>query len=264
MADLDEKIEDGVAVLTLNRPDSMNALSPDMLNIMLDTLARLSEDADVGCVLVRGAGERAFCSGGDVKAMAVGGRMQGAPFEAKMANLARRMEVSRILHEMPKPTIAYVNGVAAGAGMSIALACDMRIAARRARMTTAFAKVGHAGDFGGHYFLHKLIGSAKARELYFLSDMLDSAACEKLGLFNKVYDDDKAEAEAMAVAKKLAAGPRLAFANMKRSMKAAEEGGLAAALAIEAYGQTRTGETEDNKEAAKAFVERRPPVFKGR
>ena len=264
MADLLEKIDGGVAVLTMNRPDAMNALSGDMLDRMLEALPRLAADEAVGCIVLRGAGERAFCAGGDVKGMAAGGRMAGAAFETKVSDLRRRMETSRLLHDMTKPTIAMVNGVAAGAGLSLALACDVRIAAKSARMTTAFIKVGFSGDFGGHYFLQRIVGTARARELYFSSDILNAEQIERLGLATRIVEDAKLEAETMALAHKIAAGPRLAFYHMKRNMKVAEDGTLAEALDSEANWQIRTGETEDHKEAAKAFVEKRAPVFKGR
>jgi 2-(1,2-epoxy-1,2-dihydrophenyl)acetyl-CoA isomerase len=263
MPDLIEHIADGVAVLTLNRPAAMNALSREMLDLLAPTTERLAFDPAVGCVVIRGTGERAFCSGGDVKAMTMGTQADWS-FEAKVLHLRRCMEAARWLHDMPKPTIAMVNGVAAGAGMSLALACDMRLAARSARMTTAFAKVGFSGDFGGKYFLQKLLGSAKMRELYFTSDMLDSAAMERLGLVSRVVEDTQLEAEVMTLARRLAAGPRLAYVHMKREMKIAEEGTLVELLDSEANGQTRTGETEDHKEAAMAFVERRTPKFKGK
>lgn len=265
MPDLIEHVENGVAVLTMNRPEAMNALSPDMLNMMVDSLTRLAGDDDVGCVVVRGAGERAFCAGGDVKAMASGQRVSAsASFESKVFDLRRRMDVSRLLHDMPKPTIAMVNGVAAGAGLSIALACDIRYAAKSARMTTAFIKVGFSGDFGGKYFMQKLVGSAKTRELYFTSDILNAEQIEKLGLANRIVDDAKLEAETMALAHRIASGPRLAYFHMKRDMKIAEEGTLVELLDAEAQWQTRTGDTEDHKEASKAFVEKRAPTFKGR
>jgi 2-(1,2-epoxy-1,2-dihydrophenyl)acetyl-CoA isomerase len=140
----------------------------------------------------------------------------------------------------------------------------MRFAARSARMTTAFAKVGFSGDFGSHFFLHKLVGTAKARELYFTAEILNSEKIERLGLANWVVDDDKLHAETMAFAKKLASGPRVAWWHVKQNMKVAEEGTLSAALDSEAARMIRTGETEDHKEAARAFVEKRPPVFVGR
>ena len=157
---------------------------------------------------------------------------------------------------MGKPTIAMVNGVAAGAGLSIALAADMRFVGKSARMTTAFAKVGFSGDFGSHYFLHKLVGTSKARELYFTAEILNAEQIEKLGLANRVVDDANLESETMTFAKKLASGPRVAWWHVKKNMKVAEEGTLSEALDSEAARMIRTGETEDHKEAARAFAAR--------
>src|SRR6185437_12653346 len=156
--------------------------------------------------------------------------------EQRSDALRASMEASRLLHEMPKPTIAMLNGVAAGAGMSLALACDLRIAGRSARMTTAFAKVGLSGDYGGTWFLTQLVGSAKARELYFLSDVLNAAHIEALGLANRVVPDAQLSAETTALAEQLANGPGVAFRYMKRNLNAAEFGSLAAGLESEAYG----------------------------
>jgi len=262
--DLLRRLDDGVLVLTLNRPDSLNSLSLPMNEALQAALRDAEVDENVGCVVLTGAGERAFCSGGDVKRMAAAGAQAAPSFERQLQELRRRVEVSRLLHEIPKPTIAMVNGVAAGAGLSLALACDMRFVARRARMSTAFARVGYSGDYGGHYYLHKLVGTAKARELYFTAEMLDSPKIEALGLANRVIDDDKLVEETMTFARKLAQGPRVAFALMKGNMKVAESGTLAEALENEAWRMIRARDTEDHKEAAKAFVEKRPPVFRGR
>jgi 2-(1,2-epoxy-1,2-dihydrophenyl)acetyl-CoA isomerase len=264
MSELIKTVTDGVMVLTMNRPEAMNALSTPMMDGLLASLADAAKDPEIGCVVVRGAGDKAFCAGGDVKSMASGTRDIGKTTEAMIADLRARMRVSEMLHEMPKPTIAMVNGVAAGAGLSIALAADMRIAGKSARMTTAFAKIGYSGDFGSHYFLHKLVGTAKARELYFTSAVLDSTQIEKLGLANRVVDDAKLEAETMALAKSLASGPKLAWWHVKANMKAAEEGTLSEALDREANGMILTRATDDHKNAAKAFVEKKKPVFKGR
>jgi len=263
MPDLLKSVEDGVMKIVLNRPEAMNALSRDMLNDFGAALEEADSSRDIGCVVVRGAGDRAFCAGGDVKSMASGTRDQDKTFEDKVGDIRIRMRVSELLHEMGKPTIAMVNGVAAGAGLSIALAADMRFAGKSARMTTAFAKVGFSGDFGSHYFLHKLVGTAKARELYFTADILNAEQIEKLGLANRIIEDDKLESETMAFARKLASGPRVAWWHVKKNMKVAEEGTLAEALDSEAARQIRTGETNDHKEAARAFVEKRAPVFKG-
>jgi 2-(1,2-epoxy-1,2-dihydrophenyl)acetyl-CoA isomerase len=165
---------------------------------------------------------------------------------------------------MPKPKIAMMNGVAAGAGMSLALACDLRIAGRSARMTTAFAKVGLSGDYGGTWFLTQLVGPAKARELYFLSDVLDAAQIEKLGLANRVVDDAELAGETRALAERLGNGPSVALRYMKRNLNVAESGSLAAGLDSEAYGMLRARASEDHKEAARAFVEKRAPMFTGR
>jgi len=256
-------VKDGVAVLTLNRPERLNAMSRPMLDALLEALPRLAEDPDVGVIVLTGAG-RGFCAGGDVKAMAEGTELGGQTMEEKAQALRSRMETSRWLHEMPKPTIAMVRGPAAGAGLSLAMACDMRVASDTARFGTAFARVGYSGDFGGSYYLTQLVGTAKARELYFTADLLDAQQALALGLVNRVVPDARLEEETMALASRLARGPRVAYRYMKRNMNAAESAGLKEMLDLEAWHHTRTGMTEDHREAARAFVEKREPQFKGR
>ena len=263
MSDLLETVKDGVAMLTLNRPERLNAMSGPMLDGLLEALPRLALAADVGVVVLTGAG-RGFCAGGDVKAMAEGREFDGDTLEEKAQGLRAKMEVSRWLHEMPKPTIAMVRGAAAGAGLSLALACDLRVAADSARFATAFARVGYSGDFGGSWFLTQLVGTAKARELYYTADILDAQQALALGLVNRVVSDARLEEETQALALKLARGPRVALRYMKRNMNAAEAGSLKDSLDLEAWHHTRTGFTEDHKEAAKAFVDKREPVFRGR
>lgn len=258
-----ETVRDGVAILTMHRPDRLNALSRGMLDAMLEALRRFAEDPAVGVVVLTGSG-RAFCSGGDVKAMAEGREAEGGTLEDREQALRARMEVSRWLHEMPKPTIAMVRGAAAGAGLSMALACDLRIAGDSARFGTAFARVGYSGDFGGSFFLTRLVGTAKARELYFTADMIDAQQALALGMVNRVVPDTMLEDETMALAARLAAGPRVALRYMKRNLNAAETGVLRDVFDLEAWHHTRTGMTEDHREAARAFVEKRPPAFKGR
>ena len=260
--DLLEALKDGVAVLTLNRPDRLNAMSPSMLDALLEALPRLAADPEVGVVVLTGAG-RAFCAGGDVKAMAEGREFGGTTLEDKAQALRSRMEVSRWLHEMPKPTIAMVRGAAAGAGMSLALACDLRVAGDTARFATAFARVGYAGDFGGSWFLTQLVGTGKARELYFTTDIVDAREARELGMVNRVVPDARLEEETLALAARLARGPRVAYRYMKRNFNAAESGTLKDLLDLEAWHHTRCGLTEDHREAAKAFVEKRDPVFRG-
>ena len=259
--DLLEVVTDGVAVLTLNRPDRLNAMSGPMLDAMLEALPRLADDSDVGVVVLTGAG-RGFCAGGDVKAMAEGREFGGTTLEDKAQALRSRMEVSRWLHEMPKVTIAMVRGAAAGAGLSLALACDLRVAGDTARFATA--RVGYSGDFGGSWYLTQLVGSAKARELYYTADIVDAPQALALGIVNRVVPDTRLEEETLALAGRLARGPRVAYRYMKRNFNAAESGSLKDSLDLEAWHHTRCGMTEDHREAAKAFVEKREPVFKGR
>jgi len=259
--DLIESIAEGVATLTLNRPERLNALSSPIMEGLLEALPRLARDDAVGAIVITGTG-RAFCAGGDVKRMAEGAVEPS--IEEAVTRLRGRMEVSRLLHEIPKPTIAMVNGPAAGAGLSIALACDLRFAGQSARFVTAFANVGFSGDFGGSYFLSKLVGTGKARELYYTAAPLDAAQALALGVVNRVVADADLAATTVEFARKLARGPRIALALMKKNFNAAESGTLAELLDLEARGQVETGQTADHKEAARAFVEKRAPVFTGR
>ena len=262
LPELLETIEDGIATLTFNRPERLNALSTPIMQGLLDGLPRLAGDPAVRVVVLTGAG-RAFCAGGDVKSMAESGGEHRSMAEA-ITHLRSRMEVSRILHELPKPTIAMINGPAAGAGLALALACDLRIAGTSARLVTAFVKVGFSGDFGGSYFLTQLVGTAKARELYFTGRPVDADEALTLGLVNRVVPDDRLRDATMELARSLAQGPQIALSLMKRNMNCAESGGLAELLDMEAANMVQAGQTEDHREAAKAFVEKRVPVFVGR
>jgi len=259
--ELIETVTDRVATLTLNRPDRLNALSTAILDGLLEALPRLGADAGVAVVVLTGAG-RGFCAGGDVKGMAEGSSQLGVPDAVQ--RLRGRMEVSRLLHEIPKPTIAMVNGPAAGAGLAMALACDLRVASESARFITAFVKVGFSGDFGGSYFLSKLVGSGKARELYYTGESLDASQALALGMVNAVVPDFELLDATMALARRLADGPRVALGLMKRNFNAAENGSLSELLDLEALHQVQTSKTDDHQEAALAFVEKRPPVFRGR
>lgn len=257
-----ETLEDGVLTLTMNRPDRLNALNAEMLTDMVDAIGRAAADRAVGVVVLTGAG-RGFCAGGDVKAMAErSGR--GDSFDERARELRRRMETARLLYEMPKPTIAMLRGPVAGAGLSLALACDLRIAGDTLRLTTAFTKVALSGDFGGSWFLTRLVGPAKARELYLTSPVLGSAESLALGLVNRSVADAALEAETRALALSLARGPRIALGYMKQNLNLAERAGLGELMDAEALRHTRCGETEDHREAAAAFVEKRAPVFKER
>jgi len=268
--DLLATVEDGIAVVVMNRPERRNALSRDMLTAMSSVLAACETDLDVACVVLTGAGG-AFCAGGDVKGMADG--TGGGSTAAAGADLDSRIHAQRIsqratagrLYKMPKPTIAAIPGPAAGAGLSLALACDLRIAAEGAVMTTAFAKVGFSGDYGGTYFLSHLVGSAKARELYYLSDRIDMKEALRLGLVNWAVPGDQLEAKTREIATRLANGPRVAYRYMKENINRAVTGAdIDDCLDLEATHHNHAGLTEDHREAAKAFVEKREPVFKGR
>jgi 2-(1,2-epoxy-1,2-dihydrophenyl)acetyl-CoA isomerase len=265
MADLLETKQDGVAILTLNRPEARNALSQPMLAALLEALPRLAADASVGAIVVTGSGG-AFCAGGDVKGFAAneGGANHGRSPEQAAYALRQSMEVSRWLHDMPKITIAAIPGAAAGAGLSIALACDFRIAAKTAKITTAFAKVGLSGDFGGTYFLSQLVGVAKAKELYLLSDVILGEEAERIGIINRAVDPAELMNETMTLAKRFASGPTITLGLMKKNLNTAERGDLALSFDTEALNHSRSAQTADHAEAAKAFVEKRAPVFKGK
>jgi len=257
MTDLLETMEDGIAWLTLNRPDRLNAFSPAMLLAFGEALQRLSEDPGVGAVIVTGAG-RGFCAGGDVKTMP---ERASQGFEERVEGLRR---LPMLLRTMPKVVIAMVNGPAVGAGLGLAMACDLRIAGRSARFGTGFAGVGYSGDFGGSWTLTRLVGTAKTRELYLLGEIIDAETAQSLGLVNRVVDDDALHDEAAALARRIADGPRIAYGYMKRNLFAAETEPLATVLEMEAVHQARTAMTEDHLEASRAFAEKRRPVFKGR
>jgi 2-(1,2-epoxy-1,2-dihydrophenyl)acetyl-CoA isomerase len=261
LPELIETIDDGIATLTFNRQERLNALSTPIMEGLLHGLPRLAGNPAVKVVVLTGAG-RAFCAGGDVKDMAQGGERRS--LAEATTHLRSRMEVSRILHELPKPTIAMINGPAAGAGLALALACDLRVAGTSARLVTAFVRVGFSGDFGGSYFLTRLIGTAKARELYFTGRAVDADEALSLGLVNRVVADEELATVTMELARSLANGPSVALSLMKRNLNCAESGGLTELLDMEAAHQVQTGRTEDHREAAKAFVEKRPPIFTGR
>lgn len=269
-----DRRENGVALITLNRPESLNAMGGQLMPLLAQYLQECADDRKVRVVVLTGAG-RAFCAGGDVKGMAAGRQIIGeradngetSPGRLLWQSIetlrASQRATSYMLHTMPKPTIAMVNGHAVGAGLSLALACDLRIASENAKLGTIFRNVGFSGDFGGSYFLTKICGTAKARELYFGGQILDAQAALAAGIVNRVVPHDRLEAETMAFAADLAAGPALAFARMKENLNRAETSDLLTALDMEAVNMTLSGQTQDHREAAQAFVEKRQPTFKG-
>jgi 2-(1,2-epoxy-1,2-dihydrophenyl)acetyl-CoA isomerase len=260
MADVLESIEDGVARLTLNRPERLNALSQDMLGGLLAALTRAIEDASIGAIVITGAG-RGFCAGGDVKDMAKRGEQT---FEQRTARLNRMHQLPQLMRRHPKVIIGMVNGVAMGAGLGLAMACDLRIAARSARFGTAFGGLAYSGDFGGTWLLTRLVGTAKAREMYLLGDIINADEALRIGLVARLEDDAALEDATMTLARRIATGPRLALEYMKRNLYAAETEPFAAVLDLESVHQARTGLSEDHREAVAAFAEKRRPTFRGR
>ena len=249
-----------VARVALNRPEARNAITMDMKHSLTKLLPELGADPAVGCILLTGAGA-AFCAGGDTKRMA----NEGAPPspEARKRQLRWEHTMPRELHRSEKPTIAALPGPAAGAGMALALACDIRIMAERALLTTAYARLGLSGDYGMSWFLTKLVGPAKARELMFTSAKVDAATCLELGLANRVVADDALEASAMELAASIAAGPPIALRWMKGNLNRAMSQSLEECLDTEAELMVSGAGTQDYLEAVQAFQEKRTPNFKG-
>jgi 2-(1,2-epoxy-1,2-dihydrophenyl)acetyl-CoA isomerase len=259
------RLEDGVLTLTLNRPEARNAMSGEMNDALARQLAWAELAPEVKCVVLTGAGQ-GFCAGGDVKGMA-SRNAGGAPVSIDEAIHRQRVNqraTSGKLFKMPKPTLAALPGAAAGAGLALALACDLRIMAKTAIMTTAFARVGFSGDYGGTYFLTQLVGSAKARELYFLSDRVSAEEALRLGLTNWVCEPDELQTRTHEIARRLASGPTVAYRYLKENLNRAMSGEWDDCLDLEATHHVHCGQTEDHREAAKAFVEKREPVFVGR
>ena len=257
--------ENSVAVITLNRPQSRNALSKEMLGGLERALDHAERSPSVRALVLTGAGG-AFCAGGDVKSMASASESNGPTIDERIhaQRLNQRNTAGRI-YLMPKPVIAMLPGAAAGAGLSLALSADIRTMANTAFITTAFARVGFSGDYGGTFFLSGLVGSGKAKELYFLSDRMDAEECKRLGIANFVFAPDRLEQETLALAQRLAEGPSVAYRYMKENLNRAAMGAdVIECLDLEASHHVHTGLTEDHRGAAKAFVEKRPPRFNGR
>ena len=256
-------VDDGVAVLTLNRPEARNALGSSLTPALRDMIAKMGADPAVGVVVLTGAGP-AFCSGGDVKAMAAGG-VDGRSVEDKVNDLVQRQRaLTGALVALRKPTIAVLPGAAAGAGLALALACDMRLASSSAFVSTGYARIGLTGDYGISWLLTRLIGPARAREFMYTAERISAARCETLGLVNRVFPDAELQAEALAFARTIAAGPRGAYAAMKDNLDQALETNFLTSLDAEAARMIEAFQSADHKEAARAFVEKRPPQFGGR
>ena len=257
-------VRDGVALITLNRPEARNAMSDRLTPALRTQIKERGEDPAVGALLITGAGT-AFCSGGDVKGMGGRGPRGQMGFDERVTDLRQRQAaLTGALVAVRKPTIAALPGAAAGAGLAIALACDIRIAARSAFVSTGYARVGLSGDYGIAWLLTRAVGSVRARELMFTAERVDAERCERIGLVNRIVADDKLQEEAFAFARSLAEGPRVALRNMKDNLDDALQVDYPTALFREAERLVQASRTEDHKEAVRAFVEKRKPVFVGR
>jgi enoyl-CoA hydratase/carnithine racemase len=256
-------IRDGVAVITLNRPEARNALSDQLSPALRRMIKERGEDDRVGALLITGAGT-AFCAGGDVKGMGANRTTTLTPEERVAEMKVRQRALTGALVQVRKPTVAALPGAAAGAGLAIALACDVRIAAESAFASAGYSKIGLSGDYGIAWLLTRAVGSPRARELMFTSERVDSARAERIGLFNRVVPDAKLQEEAFAFARSLAQGPRIALAAIKDNLDDALEVDHLTALDREAERLVPASMTEDHREAVRAFVEKRAPKFVGR
>jgi 2-(1,2-epoxy-1,2-dihydrophenyl)acetyl-CoA isomerase len=255
-------VENRVATLTFNRPDKLNALSRELLTQSIDCLKRWGRDPEIGAIVLTGAG-RAFCAGGDVSNMA---KQNEAPqsLEQQIDGLREAQELSWLLYNLPKVTIAAVNGHAMGAGLGVCLSCDLRIASESAKFGTAYAKVGFGGDFGTTWLLARSVGAAKAKELFFLSEIIDAAEAHRLGVVNRVFAADQLAAQVGEIATRIAHGPQVSYRYMKANVNLAMTTDFRTLLDREAETHLRCGQTEDHKEGVRAFLEKRQPNFTGR
>lgn len=260
----------GVRTLTLNRPDRLNTLTGALMRELHAALLDAARDPGVKCLVLAGAG-RGFCAGfdlaGGLESDALAQKWQDDPLWLEPEQVATRMvedaQIPVLLHRMSKPTIASVRGPAAGSGLVLAAACDLRIASQTAVFKTAFASAGRCGDPGGSYLLTRLVGPARARELYLLDEKVGAEAALAMGLVSRVVPDAALEAETQAMAQRFAEGAGLAYAGIKRNLNAAETGTLEGTMAIEGPANARASLSHDGKEAGRAFMEKRKPRFRG-
>jgi enoyl-CoA hydratase/carnithine racemase len=256
------EVKDRIATLTLNRPERMNALGDTLREDLYDAVTKCAADPGVGVIVITGAG-RGFCSGGDVKSMSDRDQSgQGTTTSEHLAPVRDRVILA--MRDCPKPIIAAVNGAAAGAGMNLALACDLRIASATAKFSQAFVKRGLSPDWGGSWFLPRVVGTAKACELIFTGETIDAAEALRLGIVNAVAAPEALMNEAYALARKIADGPPVALQLAKRAIYRNLESDLRAGLEFETFAQGVCKGTEDMKEGVRAFIEKRAPVFRGK
>jgi 2-(1,2-epoxy-1,2-dihydrophenyl)acetyl-CoA isomerase len=256
-----ESVHGGIAVLVMNRPDRMNALNNELAIALHGSLGRIAEEEAIRVVVLTGAG-RAFCAGGDLGVIGKGWESNNV----KQLEPILRAGMGAVLtiRTMPQPVIAAVNGAAAGAGMNVALAADIRISAEEATFGQNFAKVGLFPDYGGTYFLPELVGPSKAAEMFYTGDMIDAQTALRLGLVNRVVPGAQLEAEVRGLAQKIASGPPVAVRGVKKVLFASQKEALERALEIEVEHQMRCFASEDCLEGVHAFFEKRAPQFRGR
>ncbi|OLE18154.1 MAG: 2-(1,2-epoxy-1,2-dihydrophenyl)acetyl-CoA isomerase [Betaproteobacteria bacterium 13_1_20CM_3_63_8] len=253
--------EPGVLTITLNRPEKLNAFNPEMHRELRAALERAADEAQIRVVILTGAG-RAFCAGQDLAERNVA--PGAAPIDLSVSLGSYYNPLVRRLRTLPKPLLCVVNGVAAGAGANIALACDLVLAARSASFVQSFARIGLVPDSGGTYFLPRLVGAARAMGLALLGEKLSAEEAERWGLIWKAIDDDKLAAEASELARNLAAGPTKAYALLKKALYLSPGNSLDAQLELERDLQREAGFSEDYREGVRAFMEKRDPRFKGK
>jgi 2-(1,2-epoxy-1,2-dihydrophenyl)acetyl-CoA isomerase len=254
--------EEDISVITLNRPDVYNALDDESGFELLQTVGAAAEDDKIRCIVITGAG-KAFCSGEDLGALSEGYRSGKAPDLGHTVE-ARYNPLIRAIRNAPKPVIAAVNGVAAGAGASIALACDFRVMSTRAKLIVNFVKVGLIPDSGALWFLTKMLGSAKAWELAATGAPVEADEALRLGLATKVAEPDDFEDAWRSLAGELSAGPTQAYSLIKSLVNAAGVIGLDEQLDLEVAAQRAAGKTADHLEGVQAFLEKRAPTFEGK
>ena len=250
----------GTARITLNRPERLNAMNSELLELLLEAVETAASDDSITVVILTGAG-KGFCAGGDIKE---GLAIRGGDIEGDIRHLRTLMRSAQLLHEMPKVTIAAVNGACAGAGFSLACACDLRYAARSAVFTTAFVTVGLSGDFGGTWTLPRIVGSARACELYLLSEKIDALEAERVGLVSRTLEDKALMGHVGEVAARLRSLPSGALKSAKANLNDAGGSSFVEQLDDEARRHIQCSRTEDAREAVQAFIEKRQPRFTGR